>query len=364
MSKFCPLPWVGLHVNTQGVHVPCCQYQKPIANNLKDYLASPNLKQLQTEFLQGQMPSGCSACWQEEAAGIESKRQHDIDHFFNGQIPDLEKLQVFSLMLGNTCNLACRICSSYLSSGWASDEKKLGYKTVFLHNTFYKNPSFISDLKLNLSHVTHVTFSGGEVFYAGVKEHYEFLDHLIAHGAETISLNYITNTTKFPSDELWKRWAKFKRVGILLSIDATDRQFEYLRYPAIWEDCYQNIKLYQSRGNLVDIHINHTISFHNVFYLDKFYIWYLKEKLPTPTLNMVHEPAEFNIQNIPLAVKHKIKNKLSKYKIFHPVLDFMFQAEPTLPIEQIWNKIATVDQLRKQDFAELFSEYYCLFDNP
>ena len=361
MSKFCPLPWVGLHVSPSGNYTPCCKYTIPIAKDLKSYLSSEHLATLNDEFNRGELPNGCKQCWDEEDAGVLSKRKYDIDYVLNGDLENLDEYKILSLTFGNICNLSCRTCGSYASSGWIRDEKKLNKKIIFGSTKIYKDPSFFPDIKAITKNLTYLTFAGGEVFYSGFRQHLDYLDFLIENSSENITLDYITNGTIFPAKELWERWKKFKKVGIMLSIDGTEERFEYLRYPANWNQCYQNIKQYQQMGDKISLSISHTVSFFNVYYLDEFYFWCLQEKLPVPLFNMVHYPEEFNIKYIPKDIKNKIYDKLSKFKVFQPVTEFM-QESKCLDLDVIMQKIYEVDTLRNQNFHNTFKEFSLLLN--
>ncbi len=357
MSTFCKLPWLGLNITTQGQYSPCCKYQLPVANNLNDYVNSEHRKQLQKDFENNLKPVGCERCWQEEAAGLQSLRQYYRDHVDMPKDPVANQFAVLHLTFGNICNLACRTCNSYLSSKWSVEEKKLGLP-AFQHTTFYKQSEFLAGLKSVSHDVIHLTFSGGEVFYTGVTEHLDYLDHLISHNPQQIQLQYITNATIFPDQQFWDRWTRFKKVTIELSIDAVGSKFEYLRYPASWSQCYNNIKAYQNNTNLIELAISHTVSFFNVFYLDEFYIWCLKEKLPAPYINMVHDPTEFNPAHLPITVKSAVINKLSKYRIFDAAVEFLsLPVSHDVQLPHILNKVTAVDQLRNQDFVQTFPEF-------
>lgn len=358
MSEFCKLPWVGLNITTQGEYSPCCKYSLPVAKNLDDYLNSDHLKKLKHDFDSGQQPDGCRRCWDEEAAGLQSLRQYYANHVDMGLHTERDQYKVLHVTFGNVCNLACRTCNSYLSSKWLADEEKLGIKTVHKHTSFYKEHSFLTGLKSVSQNLVHVTFSGGEVFYTGISEHLDYLDFLIANNPENISLQYITNASIFPDQEFWTRWKKFKKVTIELSIDGIYNKFEYLRYPASWDVCYGNIKNYQKNKETVELSISHTVSFFNIFYLDEFYLWCLKEKLPIPYINIVHNPVEFNAKNLPDNVKTIIKNKLSKFKIFNSSIEFLSnQADSNIKLSDILAKIKAVDRLRNQDFYQVFPEF-------
>jgi hypothetical protein len=359
MNKFCPLPWQGLHISPQGNYKPCCKSLFSYGNSLEEYQTNDKLLELRQNILKGNQPSNCNLCWSEESANALSLRQYYTQFVSLNDFENLDGLKVLHLAFGNICNLACRTCSSYSSSKWITDEGKLGVKK-FDFKKFYTDKVFLDNIKNISQNLLQVTFSGGEVFYSGVNEHLDYLDFLIGKNSEEITLQYITNTTKFPTEEFWTRWKKFKKVQIELSIDGIESHFEYIRYPANWQTCYNNIKKYQLNKE-IDISISHTVSFFNVFYLDKFYLWCLKEKLPLPYVNLVHYPFEFNIKYLPPRVKVKLKEKLINYKIFNPVVNFLevdaVYNENSVKIDTILEKIYSLDTIRNQNFHAVFPEF-------
>lgn len=360
-NNFCYHPWVGLDITTQGDFRPCCKYNKGLAKNLKDYVNSEELKQLQQDFLNGLAPSGCSRCWEDEAAGIQSKRQIDFKHVFNETAPNLDKFKVLSLPFGNTCNLACRTCSSFASSKWSHHENKIknviSVPKIFKHQKFYKDHNFIDNIKSISDDLIDITFPGGEPFITGIDEHLDYLDFLIKNNTQNISLTYITNVTTFPTEEFWTRWKNFKHVNIQMSIDGTNERFEYIRWPADWNICYTNIKKYQeakTQNPNLQLSISHTVSVFNIFYLPEFFVWCLKEKLPEPYIGMVESPLHYNIQVLPEEIKYKIKSKLTMSK-FNGVVNFLMSKNVAgFDLTKDW--IKTVDQQRTQEFGTVFPE--------
>lgn len=354
------MPWVGLHINPQGYYSPCCKSKDVYGENLQEYLNSTKLKNLQSDLLAGNLPPNCQQCWHEESNNLPSLRQVYLEYKNLNDIKNLSTYKVLHLTFGNICNLACRTCGSFSSSKWKTEEEKLNSKKIYNFKKFYKNSSFLDEIKSISSNMLQITFSGGEVFYTGVDQHLDYLDFLISNNASDIELEYITNTTIFPSEEFWNRWVKFKTVKILLSVDAISKRFEYIRYPAIWDECYSNIRKYKEKQvqEKITISISHTISFFNVFYLDEFHIWCMKEQLPIPYLNIVHNPIEFNIQSLPLKVKEKLITKFKNYKILEPVIRLLHDNfNESLELDQILDKVYAVDQLRNENFEQVFPEF-------
>lgn len=317
---------------------------------------------MRLEIANGQQPQGCVRCWNDEAAGLESKRTIDNKFIFNSSATYDNSIKVLSVSFGNTCNLACVTCNSSASSRWAPEEKKLQNQGIIVnilgHKKFYKDNKFLEDLRKISNNLIDVTFPGGEPFITGIDQQISYLDFLIENDASGISLTYITNTTTFPSDEFWERWKKFKQVNIQLSIDSINEKFEYIRWPANWDNCYNNIKKYQqiqkTYYNLV-LSVGHTVSVFNVFYLPEFIIWCFKEKLPQPYIGMVEYPDYYNVRSLTAKVKQQIKNKLNQSSKFDNVASFMMQPSE-IEFDQTQQKIRILDQHRLQDFNAVFPE--------
>jgi MoaA/NifB/PqqE/SkfB family radical SAM enzyme len=356
----CYHPWVGLDISPQGDFRPCCKYNGTLGLSLEEYENNPDLQKLREDFLNGERPVGCQRCWSDEDSELPSKRTIDNVYFFNNQVPDLKSYKVLSLPFGNTCNLSCRTCDSLASSRWAQEETKLKTQfpdiTIYSHKKFYRDEKFLTDIKNISSELISVTFPGGESFITGIPQQLEFLDRLIEKNSKNISLTYITNTTTFPDQKFWDRWEKFKSVDIQLSVDGIGEKFEYIRWPANWNECYNNIKQYQDKIKLfnnIKLSISHTVSIFNVFYLPEFFIWCLKEKLPEPYIGMVSDPGHYNIKVLPEYMKQKLKQKLIGKK-FAGIIKFM--EENTGDFTETVRWIKAVDLSRNQDFIKTFPE--------
>ena len=364
MEHICYHPWVGLDISPQGEFKPCCKYQKTIDTSLTGYLNNKALIQLKEEFLEGKRPNECKRCWDDEDAGLPSKRQLDWKYIFHKQAPGWDPIKVLSLPFGNSCNLACRTCSSYASSGWISEAKKLQQHLpetiIYKHQKFYQDKKFIDQIKSMCLDVLHVEFPGGEPFLAGIEEHLDFLNFLLEHNPQNISLHYMTNVTIFPSQKFWDKWIKFKNVDIQLSIDGTDKQFEYIRWPAKWSQVNENIQRFKiEKKDNIQISISHTVSIFNVMYLPEFFKWCLQNKLSKPYLGLVSDPTIYSIKSLPRKVKQSISDKLNRF-MFKEVVSYMNSEDLSSEFGTAIKHIQLVDQQRKQNYKDIFPELYQL----
>jgi MoaA/NifB/PqqE/SkfB family radical SAM enzyme len=137
-DKFCVLPWVSLEASPIGTVRPCCLADDEIVNDnnekfslmtadFADIQNSQHMRTLREQFLAGEKPQTCRKCWNEERAGRTSKRMHTLDRMkhmgiSNEWTADAKPLMFLDLKLGNICNLKCRICGSWSSSQFATEE--------------------------------------------------------------------------------------------------------------------------------------------------------------------------------------------------------------------------------------------------
>jgi glutamate-1-semialdehyde 2,1-aminomutase len=95
--------------------------------NFADIQNSRSMTRLREDFLAGRKPQTCRKCWNEERAGRTSKRMHTLNRMKHMGISDhwtadAKPLMFLDLKLGNICNLKCRICGSWSSSQFATEE--------------------------------------------------------------------------------------------------------------------------------------------------------------------------------------------------------------------------------------------------
>jgi len=300
---FCYAPWTNLDISPQGDIMPCCKYvpdinDKPFnlqTHSLSEYSGSAFLQQIKQEFVKDQWPTGCVRCRIDEQNNVKSKRQLDHDrwqeHFAQYQL-DSEQWITASIAFGNTCNLKCITCNSYSSSRWHDEYLKV-YNQDIQHVKFYRH-DFIETFLSQAPGIIHLDIPGGEPFLSGIKEQKKLLTHYVqTKQAANISLHYTTNTTIFPDAEWWELWSYFSEVDIQLSIDGIGARYEYIRYPAVWNDTENNVLRYiqqEKQIHNLQLSVSHTVSAYNIFYLDEFFNWCQTIGLPNPWLGRVHYP--------------------------------------------------------------------------
>ena len=369
-DNFCYNAFTGLDVNQRGSLRPCCKFdlQSMPAFNISDgvekYTNSKFIKRLQKQFLDNKRPDGCSRCWDDEDAGLESKRQIDYNNnkdFLDALELSKEGYSIVGIAFNNLCNLACRICGPWASSTWVAEERKGA-----ILNWSSNEQTFV-DLYENTKDAKLLEIVGGEPFLKNFDEHKEYLKLFVESGqAKDTHIHYVTNGTVFPDETFTNLWKEFEHVDITLSIDDTGKRFEYNRYPANWEEVYSNIKQFQklsSEEQNIEISLSFTVSAFTIYYAGDFVNWCEAEGLPQPWFGVVslrdyYHPSVHND-----TIKQKIEDKLmlSDNVDVHKLKDFLYKDKSAMDIFNNGDSlfkgyIDRLDKKRGQLFSETFPE--------
>ena len=335
-ENFCLYPFSHFQLDPDGRARPCCKYKVGDDSWQKDVPKLPNVnigelwdqeefQTVRSQFLRNERPSGCKACWDEEAAGIQSMRlireqggkEHPYATFFH-HIPRPYPKSL-DLKLSNLCNLKCRICTPFLSSQWINEIKALeihdmGSPESFTNNSrekFLANPQNEEILKEWSDTIEYVEFYGGEPLMQ--QEHDRVVNIIRDHGnPANTGLYYNTNST-ICKEELFELWKPFKEVYVNFSIDDIEKRFEYQRYNANWNESLSNIQKYKElaikHSVNMPLRLYVTVGILNVLYLKEF-VEKIKPLGMPIIFNMVHYPHHYSIVNLPTKVKDVIKEKL------------------------------------------------------
>lgn len=292
---YCPLPFKALafkeFVNGKlSGATPCCMMLNTIDNGFEnthnrfkidgvenmtplEIFNSSRMNQLRQNIINGKRDSACKVCWQAEDRGIKSFRQFmKADEIIFEPV-----LKEIDISISNVCNLACRMCVPTNSNLLQKDHKFFVDNGLEKEIVLATNGRWFSSYPYdgsksvqwqwivhNIDQITTLKMSGGEPFYD--KKVLELLELCVEKGlAENICLEFHTNTTCF-DDKLISLLKKFKNKHTF-SIDGVDKVYEYIRYPAKFEQLDKSLKLYID--NIVNrteiIHINFVVSALNLF---------------------------------------------------------------------------------------------------
>jgi MoaA/NifB/PqqE/SkfB family radical SAM enzyme len=388
-EKFCVLPWISLEASPIGTVRPCCLADDEILDDSGEKFSlstatfdsiqrSESMQKLRQQFLRNEQPQTCRKCWREESAGRTSKRMHTLDrlkHILGQQTwtEDAKPLMFLDLKLGNICNLKCRICGSWSSSQFASeeiaflpqDQKKSSYAYQMLRAGAWpqENQSFWAEIDCHLQDIRYIEFTGGEPFL--IQEHFDMLQGIVDRGiAHQVEIHYNTNGTQFPEKAV-HIWRHFKTVEIAISIDDLMDRFEYQRSNARWGEVLTNLTKFRTlRDNYHNIQLQccATVNIFNVRYIDQLAVWLAEQGFDFVYWNMMHDAWYFGIACLPADAKLALTTHLLTAPIppqyieeFARIIDFMNNGASTDGF-MTRMKIQDLDRKRNTDFAVVCPE--------
>ena len=388
-DKFCVLPWVSLEASPIGTVRPCCLAEEEITDNtgnkfelstcnFVDIQDSNYMKNLREQFLAGNKPQTCRKCWNEERAGRTSKRMHTLDRLKH-MISDTDwtanakPLMFLDLKLGNICNLKCRICGSWSSSAFATEElqfmsaeeKKTSHHYIMLKQGAWprENTNFWAEIDRVLDQIRYIEFTGGEPFM--IREHFDMLKGIVDRGiANQVEIHYNTNGTQWP-DHAEEIWRHFKHVEIAFSIDDIGQRFEYQRTNAIWTEVNNNLQKFyalRERNKNITLQVCSTVNVFNVMYLEDLANWIDSEQFDFIYWNMLHEAWYLSIGTMPDKAKEIAKQRLRDAAVsdrhraeFDRMIEFIDRGA-SMDGQILRMKIEDLDFKRKQNLRDFLPE--------
>jgi len=325
-----------------------------------------NFRKLRSDYLNGIEPSGCRKCFQQEQAGLQSRRLQEneiFSHFINDNLTDIAISPILiDFKFGNVCNIKCRICSSINSYQWRSEEKRIfGF-------SFDKDKDQIwidseerwKELEKFIDYLEVIYISGGEPLL--IKKNFEFLKLCIDRNrSKDIRVRIVTNGTVAVKKEYIDILEKFKHVTIMYSIDDIDEQFEYQRNPAKWnkvEKNFTDVMQYE----FLDLRIVYTVSIFNVLSASRFVNWCKKINFPIDKIyaNFLRDPNYFDISMMSDEQKKLVKLKLKDSLLENQISQYLETTFTESSVESIIHQrnsvIRSIDKIRSENFSILFPE--------
>jgi MoaA/NifB/PqqE/SkfB family radical SAM enzyme len=395
-DKFCVLPWVSLEASPIGTVRPCCLADDEIVDDngnkfelatakFDDIQNSNHMRKLRQQFLDGEKPQTCRKCWNEERSGRTSKRMHTLNRLKH-VLPDSEwtvdakPLMFLDLKLGNICNLKCRICGSWSSSQFATEElndmnsaedkkKTFPYQMLRAGAWPKENETFWHEIDTISDQIRYIEFTGGEPFM--IREHFRMLERIVERGiAGQIEIHYNTNGTQFP-EEAENIWQHFKTVEIAFSIDDVAERFEYQRSNAVWSEVEYNIARFEAmrdRHANIQLQVCCTVNIFNVYYLEHVAKWIAEHSFDFVYWNIMHDAWYFSIATLPDSVKQVVAQHLISADIpvqfrveINRVVEFMNGGAST-DGNMLHIKIRDLDRKRQQNMRVVAPEFAALLD--
>ena len=344
LKTFCPLPWNHMSVSPPGIGRICCEGFETLKDDqgqsalwkeskgIHSYFNSKNYKKVRLEMLNGERPSHCVHCFNQEDHGVRSIRLQYIDEYQSdiqnmidstnedGSI-DSPEIAYVDMSLGNKCNLKCRMCSPWNSYIIGKDWQKMDQfydearSKEILEDKWYATSNTFQMIKEALPHVRAIFTTGGEPML--IRDHFKILEMIIEEGhAGHILLRYNSNQTFIPKKivDLWKH---FKTVAFNCSIEGHGELNDYIRYPSKWQNLEKNIYFLDnlsSEYKHIEVYIHTTLQAYNVLKIPEFlsYLRYasFKSLYRFPYFIWVRIPEWLSPSLFPKEMRNKIADRI------------------------------------------------------
>ena len=232
-------------------------------------------------MLDGRSVDHCGYCYDAEARGVISRRQHGIrdmlDHavILESQVTAHQQGQElkpfwYGLKISNNCNLGCIMCDHLSSSTIAAE---MGIDDPHLS----REP----DVNINPNTV-RIYMAGGEPFM--IKKYAAFLERIENRDCEIVINTNGTIITRSMVDAL----AKFNNVNITLSVDGFGDLNSQIRRHSQWSGIESNLSKFKELG--YTIHVNTTVQKDNINHLLPLGEWIAKNQIQRWTLSELVDP--------------------------------------------------------------------------
>jgi hypothetical protein len=245
---FCPMIHGGLNIylksqNNALMVNQCCLSTSTleIPHDMDQLWNNKKLQEMRKTNLKNIWLKECWECERVENAGIKSFRQSMIEGLGIGE--NLSGPQRIDLLFDRSCNLACRTCGPSSSTFWIKHLKENGLP-VNIESESNTNLETIRQVltTLDLSNLKQIQFCGGETLIGNTYwKTAELIAELVPDAHERVTLGFQTNGTQPIEEKYYRIIEKFKLVKFMISIDGTSNRFEYLRWPASWNQTVDNI---------------------------------------------------------------------------------------------------------------------------
>jgi sulfatase maturation enzyme AslB (radical SAM superfamily) len=351
----------GLQINLKrskdNTHINHCCLRNDLTQVLDftNLWKNPKLMPLRELNKQNKWDPGCWTCQGNELSGLTSFRTGTLEMF--GDKKDLTGPQRLDLMFDIGCNLACRSCGPYSSTYWQ--------KHLTENNIPFNAPSptsqadkMISILQtLDLSNLQLVVFCGGETLLgSGYWEVAKAIADMMPNSCKQLTMSFQTNGTQTIHEKYYKLIERFHLLKLNISLDGVEEQFEYLRWPANWNQVVDNI-MYMREKLPVNVMflIEETMSIFNLFYQDRLNTWassnFNTNRLGDITNHTRHRAnGIFSLDNLSQEYVDSLKNTKLK-NLIHPT----WKENPS-SISVMIKEIQKFDLIRKQDWTKTFPE--------
>ncbi len=286
----------------------------------------PRMQELRNNLSNDIRDPACVVCWDQEDKGLLSFRQFSDNNYGY----ENDGLSVIDITASNICNLRCRMCSPSSSHQLMADyqyfeNNGLIGKASEVTKTWHRKSIAIEATKSiqwdwlmeNTDKIKVIKASGGEPFYDN--KVLQLLKRYVETGnAKNTTLMFHTNATQF-NDEMINMINQFRKNKHSFSIDGTGKVYEYIRYPATFDELSTSVFNYVDNVTNYDSILNFTmvVSAHNILNAGDYIKW-IRDISDKASINFSEiYPIERGIalQHLPVYILKEAKNRIEKYLI-------------------------------------------------
>lgn len=350
---------LDLTVNTDSLRVQSCCLRRDYRRVHAADQIWPKLNDLalRQQNIEGKWDAGCFNCQQLENAGMNSFRQgmnHGLE--LSGQTGLAGPARI-DLHFDISCNLACRTCGPDCSTFWQKHLEKNNLWSAPIVSSRDGEHAIAALSALDLSNLRQLVFCGGETLLG--QEYWKvakWLVDTVPDANTNLTLCFQTNGTQGIHAKHFDIIEKFHLVKLHVSIDGVKDRFEYLRWPASWNQVVDNIMtLRENLPSNVMFVVEETVSIFNLYYLDETETW-VRDNFGSnregDIVNHTRHLAKgtYSIQSCSQEYVTALAN--SKRAECIP----QNWRENTTEIQNMIQQIRKFDKIRQQDFEKTFPE--------
>ena len=375
----CPVPWTEISSTPMGEWRMCC-YANPFPDmSLKSHtplevMTSDRMNKIRKAMLEGNTAvyqPWCDRCIVMERQGQTSRRQKRWENLsvrgVNTMVLSHDTGELGATFFehfdikfaGNKCNLRCYMCHPFYSSAVAAEWKKLGWWNGPKH----MNPlDSLDDEQLErwwqgfrdcVPYIKVLNFTGGEPFM--MDDYWAIIEQIVSMGAASeMELHLSTNATKLEhrGKSVQGYFNSFKRVHVQVSVDAAGEQYDWIRYPARYNNVLMNIETLRGRPK-VDVQVTTVVSALSVFSLPALLADMDHEDWGWRFDNVLTDPPYMRVSSLPMWAKDRLRHILTD-PCFSGILSLL--DEPEVP--QHWDQLVAhcdgLDSVRGTDWRKTF----------
>jgi len=257
-KSFCIYPWVLLQ--QEDVNVTACPKNRQKITTITevgDWQTNKDFTAIRNDMLKGNKVKGCEQCYYEERVGVVSTRQFEtLDWVGKLELKNVEDLKnltepkYYEIRLGNTCNMACRMCIPEYSNIIDKEFKELNilqFKTGYQEEG-YSNTKHIDIEKLDKG--SRVYFTGGEPTVH--EEFYSFMERCIEVGRTDFDFCLGYNGKRL-TKKMLDMFSHFSNMNFSFSIDGYGKINDYIRSYSDWDTIISNAKTLRAHGHTISM---------------------------------------------------------------------------------------------------------------